>query len=475
MTPKVLSVRDLRKQYGTTVAVDGISFEVNRNEIVGLLGPNGAGKTTTINMILGVLEPTSGTILVEDLDIATRRSQVLERTNFAAVYAPLPGNLTVIQNLRFFGMIYCVKDLTARIETLLEQYDLLAFRHVKCGVLSSGEQTRVSLAKAMLNRPALLLLDEPTASLDPAIAREIRIKIREYAAAGKVGVLWTSHNMYEVEDVCDRVLFLSHGRILLQGDPRTLPGHARQRDAGRAVHHRGQSPCCRSPGCESCGARVSMFSFRRTSAIVLRQFYLMQGSPARVLPLFAWVAIDMVTWGFITKYLNAVSGSGFNFVPSLLGAVLLWDFFIRVMQGVTTTFFEDVWSRNFLNVFATPLSIWEYVSGLVLSSIATSSVGLVVMLVLAVAVFGLSFFLYGVLLIPYLLVLFLFGIALGIIGCGIVLRLGPASEWLIWPIPALISPFAGVFYPLSTLPSWMRAFHACCRRPTCSRTCGASC
>src|SRR5579862_3126280 len=200
-----------------------------------------------------------------------------------------------------------------------------------------------------------------------------------------------------------------------------------------------------------------MLSLRRTSAIVLRQFYLMQGSPVRVVPLFAWVAIDMVTWGFITKYLNAVSGSGFNFVPSLLGAVLLWDFFTRVMQGVTTTFFEDVWSRNFLNVFATPLTIWEYVSGLVLSSIATSSVGLVVMLVLATAVFGLSFFFYGVLLIPYLLLLFVFGIALGIFGCGIVLRLGPASEWLIWPMPALISPFAGVFYPLSTLPAWMRA------------------
>jgi ABC-2 type transport system permease protein len=199
-----------------------------------------------------------------------------------------------------------------------------------------------------------------------------------------------------------------------------------------------------------------MFSFRRTSAIVVRQFYLMQGSPARVLPLFAWVAIDMVTWGFITKYLNAVSGSGFNFVPSLLGAVLLWDFFTRVMQGVTTTFFEDVWSRNFLNVFATPLSISEYVGGLVLSSVATSLVGLAVMLVLATAVFGLSFLVYGALLVPYLLVLFVFGIALGVIGCGIVLRLGPAAEWFIWPIPALISPLAGVFYPLSTLPAWMR-------------------
>lgn len=223
MIPAVLSVRELRKRYGDTVAVDGVSFEVNRNEIVGLLGPNGAGKTTTINMILGVLEPTSGAIVVDGLDLAKKRSQVLARTNFAAVYAPLPGNLTVLQNLRFFGLIYGVKNLPARIEVLLEQFDLLSFRDTKCGVLSSGEQTRVSLAKALLNNPRLLLLDEPTASLDPSVAREIRVKIRDFAAQGEGGVLWTSHNMYEVADVCHRVLFLSKGKILLEGDPRTLP------------------------------------------------------------------------------------------------------------------------------------------------------------------------------------------------------------------------------------------------------------
>jgi ABC-2 type transport system permease protein len=197
-------------------------------------------------------------------------------------------------------------------------------------------------------------------------------------------------------------------------------------------------------------------TLQRTGAVVLRQFYLLRGSPARVLPLFAWVAIDMVLWGFITKYLNSVASSGFNFVPSLLGAVLLWDFFIRVMQGVTMAFLEDVWSRNFLNMFATPLSISEYVSGLVLSSIGTSSIGMVVMLILATMVFGLSFLAYGTMLVPYLLVLFLFGIALGIAASAIMLRLGPAAEWFIWPIPALLSPFAGVFYPLSTLPKWMQ-------------------
>ncbi|HEX6896857.1 MAG TPA: ABC transporter permease [Bryobacteraceae bacterium] len=194
----------------------------------------------------------------------------------------------------------------------------------------------------------------------------------------------------------------------------------------------------------------------RSTAIFLRQLYLLRGSPARIVPLFGWVAIDIVLWGFITRYLNTVSRSGFNFVPAILGAVLLWDFFSRVMQGVTTAFFEDVWSRNFLNVFASPLSIWEYLTGLVLSSIFTSSFGLVVMLVLATVVFGLSFFSYGVMLVPFLLVLFAFGIALGIVASALVLRLGPAAEWFVWPIPALISPFAGVFYPLSVLPAWMQ-------------------
>lgn len=220
---RVLSVNSLRKLYGSTVAVDGISFDVHRNEIVGLLGPNGAGKTTTINMVLGVLEPTGGSIHIEDVDLATRRARALSCTNFAAVYAPLPGNLTVYQNLRIFGMIYGVQPLRTRIEELLHEFDLVKFRNTKCGVLSSGEQTRVSLAKAMLNRPHLLLLDEPTASLDPATARDIRNKIREFAAQSIGGVLWTSHNMYEVQEVCHRVLFLSKGRILLEGNPQTLP------------------------------------------------------------------------------------------------------------------------------------------------------------------------------------------------------------------------------------------------------------
>jgi ABC-2 type transport system ATP-binding protein len=219
----VLSASSLCKRYGDTVAVDALSFTVERNEIVGLLGPNGAGKTTTINMILGVLAPDSGTVEIDGINLAAHRTRALAQTNFVAVYSPLPGNLTVIENLRFFGLIYGVSRLTRRIDELLEQFDLIRFRNTRCGVLSSGEQTRVTLAKAMLNRPTLLLLDEPTASLDPSVALDIRTKIRESVSHGNSGVLWTSHNMLEVEEVCDRVLFLSHGKILLEGDPRQLP------------------------------------------------------------------------------------------------------------------------------------------------------------------------------------------------------------------------------------------------------------
>ncbi len=222
-TTAILSVSHLCKKYGEVHAVDDLSFEVCPGEILGLLGPNGAGKTTTINMILGVLEPTSGAIAIDGCDLAHRRRQALGRTNFAAVYAPLPGNLTVAQNLRVFAMLYAVQHLNERVEAVLEEFDLRHFRNTKCGVLSSGEQTRVALAKAMLNEPRLLLLDEPTASLDPAIAREIRATIRDLAQRTGVGVLWTSHNMIEVAEVCHRVLFLSKGKILLEGDPRSLP------------------------------------------------------------------------------------------------------------------------------------------------------------------------------------------------------------------------------------------------------------
>lgn len=218
-----LEVQNLRKDYGAKHAVDDISFKISSGEIVALLGPNGAGKTTTIDMILNILTPTSGKILINGVTVSDDRTAALEQTNFAASYAPLPGNLTVLENLKIFALLYEVSDSKRRIEELLTKFKLEHLQHKRCGVLSSGKQTRASIAKALLNRPKLLVLDEPTASLDPSIAKDIRAAIKEYVSADSAAVLWTSHNMYEVSEVCDRVLFLSAGKIILEGDPKALP------------------------------------------------------------------------------------------------------------------------------------------------------------------------------------------------------------------------------------------------------------
>jgi ABC-2 type transport system ATP-binding protein len=227
----ILNISGLTKDYGQLRAVDHISFSVKPGEIVGLLGPNGAGKTTTINMVLGILEPAEGTIEVLGKSLKEARSEVSKSMNFAAVYAHMPANLTVWQNLFVFGLLYGItKQLKQRIMFLIREFDLEKFTHTKAGLLSSGELSRLNLAKAVINEPRLLLLDEPTASLDPNISQLIRERIRKYAQETQAGILWTSHNMTEIEAVCNRVLFLSHGKVLLSGNPKTLPAEHKKKD-----------------------------------------------------------------------------------------------------------------------------------------------------------------------------------------------------------------------------------------------------
>lgn len=193
----------------------------------------------------------------------------------------------------------------------------------------------------------------------------------------------------------------------------------------------------------------------RIGAIVIRQFYLIRDNPARFFQLFVWMTLDVVLWGFITRYLTQFAPN--SPVPSLLGAIILFDFLQRAMQGVTMAFFEDVWSRNFLNLFASPLTNFEYLAGLVISSICTTALVFVIIVGFAAAFFGLPAIMFGAYLAPFLLILFTFGIALGVIGVSIVLRFGPSAEWFVWPMPAILAPFVGVTYPASTLPLWMQS------------------
>lgn len=196
---------------------------------------------------------------------------------------------------------------------------------------------------------------------------------------------------------------------------------------------------------------------RRSSAIIVRYFSILRTSPDRLLGLYVWMIIDLVLWGLISKYLGQVLPAGFQALGIFLGAVLLSNFYSRVMLNINMTFFEDMWARNFLNLFASPLTVREYLLGLVACGFLTSLLGLLLSFVSAALLFGFSPVLYGPALLPFLFILYVFGIALGILGCAIVLARGPSSEWFIWPIPAVISPFVGIYYPVETLPHWMQA------------------
>tara|TARA_R110002096_G_scaffold187584_6_gene367072 strand:- start:2570 stop:3334 length:765 start_codon:yes stop_codon:yes gene_type:complete len=217
MEPSVLQVSGLTKTFGNVTSVNGISFEIAKGEILGLLGANGAGKTTAINMVLGIVTPTEGRIEVFGKELMSSRIEILRRMNFCSTYTQLPGNLRVWQNLKIFGQIYRVKDLKRRIDEVLEMLEIAHLKNRVSGELSAGEGTRLNLCKALLNRPELLLLDEPTASLDPDIADKVRKVVKRIRDEEGATILYTSHNMRDVEEVCDRVAFMHKGKILYTG------------------------------------------------------------------------------------------------------------------------------------------------------------------------------------------------------------------------------------------------------------------
>jgi ABC-2 type transport system ATP-binding protein len=220
----VIEVSALTKRYGDTCAVDGIDFTVGRGETTGLLGGNGAGKTTTIAMLLGLLVPTAGRITVLGFDMASARFDALARMNFSSPYVALPARLTVAENLRVYGHLYNVRRLEARIGELAEELNLVGLLDRPAGQLSAGQKTRVAMAKSLINHPEVLLLDEPTASLDPDTGDLVRSSLERYQAASGCTILLASHNMAEVERLCSNVLVMKQGRIVDRGRPDELLG-----------------------------------------------------------------------------------------------------------------------------------------------------------------------------------------------------------------------------------------------------------
>lgn len=219
MSEPVLVVENVRRLFGKTVAVSDLSFEVGKGEVVGLLGANGAGKTTAISIILGLMTPSAGRVRLFGMDPFKQRIAVLQRANYASAYSDLPSNLYVWQNLKVFAGIYRVRNADRKIDELLEMLEISHLKKRVTGHLSAGESTRLHLCKALLNDPELLMLDEPTASLDPDIADKVRKLLRRVQEERGLSILYTSHNMRDIEEVCDRVLFMHQGKIVAQGSP----------------------------------------------------------------------------------------------------------------------------------------------------------------------------------------------------------------------------------------------------------------
>ena len=215
----LVQVENLTKQFDDFIAVKGVSFGIERGEILGLLGPNGAGKTTTIQMILGLITPTAGDIRIFGKPMATHRAEILQRMNFTSPYVSFPFRMTVQENLNVFARLYGISDARERIAAMLERFDVARLRDKPIARLSSGENTRVGLAKAMLNDPELLLLDEPTAYLDPEIAHQVKNQLLTASRERGMTILYTSHNMAEVEQLCSRIVFMNHGRVIAIGSP----------------------------------------------------------------------------------------------------------------------------------------------------------------------------------------------------------------------------------------------------------------
>lgn len=226
----VLEVRHLRKEFGEFTAVDDVSFSIRPGEILGLLGPNGAGKTTTIHMLLGLITPTGGSIEILGKDLAAHREEILQQVNFSSTYISMPMALTVEENLWVVARLYGLSDIKRRVDDIVKKLEMEDFRSKITRKLSSGQMTRLTLAKAILTEPKVLFLDEPTASLDPDIAHKIRALLKDEQRSSGLSILYTSHNMREMEEMSDRIIFLQRGKIVAEGTAKEIVSRFGQAD-----------------------------------------------------------------------------------------------------------------------------------------------------------------------------------------------------------------------------------------------------
>ena len=474
----------LTKRFEDVLAVDGISFEVGAGTTTALLGGNGAGKTTTISMVLGLLLPTAGRIMVLGEDMIRHRYRVLPRINFSSPYVDLPKRLTVAENLTVYGELYGLIDTAKRLAEIADELAITDFLDRPTGQLSSGQRTRVALAKALLNEPELLLLDEPTASLDPDTADWVRGYLSEYQRRTGATILLASHNMTEVERLCSDVLIMKTGRLVDRGTPEQLVASYGRKtleevflhiaragpdggleSAAQQENHMAPGPSSPAPAPPPAPAPAprtarhrggDAFSPRRVAAMVRRYWYLLRGSWPRIIELAYWPVMQMVMWGFITEFLLTNGTTVLRASGMLIAAVLLWDVMFRGNIGVAISFLEEMWSRNLGQLFASPLRPYEWAVSLITISLIRTVIGVVPAALLAIPLYHYSIFEMGLPLLAFFANLLIFGSAVGLSVAGIVLRYGLGAESLAWVGIFAIAPITGIYYPVATLPEWLQ-------------------
>ena len=327
-----LEVKNLTKKFKSLIAVKDISFTIEKNKTLGLLGPNGCGKTTSIGMMLGLITPTSGQITIDKIFLnPTNRIELLSLMNFASPYIELPKKLTVKQNLEVYARLYGVKNVKDRISEMSEDLNLISFLDKKTGELSSGQKNRVSLAKSLINKPKLLFLDEPTASLDPDVGDFVRAYLEKYKEENELTILLASHNMKEVERLCDSIVMMKKGEIVDRGTCQQLiTKHGRE-------------------NLEETFLKIarSKMNWDKIYALSLRHVYLIKDSFPRILDLIYWPTIQIFLWGFISKFFTLTSSFYENTVGIILSAAILYDFLFRSSISYNMMFLEEIWSRNF--------------------------------------------------------------------------------------------------------------------------------
>ena len=358
-----------------------------------------------------------------------------------------------------FGRLYAVEDLRDRIAALAQELDLSEFLDRPTGKLSAGQKTRVALAKALINSPEVLLLDEPTASLDPDTADWVRSHLERFRAERSATVLLASHNMAEVERLCERVIIMKRGKHRGRRHAAAPAGALRPRNARGGVPRRRARP-------RRSGARGRAMSAHSTSAfalaphrvgaMVLRYLYLLRSSWTRLVELIYWPAVQLFVWGFLQLYIAQNSGFFARAGGMFIGAVLMWDILFRGQLGFSVSFLEEMWSRNLGNLMISPLRPIEFVCALMIMSIVRLAIGMVPVTFLAIAFFGFNVYSLGFALAAFFLNLILTSWAVGIVVSGVLLRNGMGAESLAWTLMFVLMPLTCVYYPVSVLPDWLQ-------------------